>query len=66
MKYNKLFIAAVMLLSLAPIALGSCKKGSDDPIVSLKTRNDRFSNTWTLNKYEKNGVTQDLNGSSYV
>jgi hypothetical protein len=44
----------------------SCKKGSDDPIISTKSRKDRFTNSWTLNKYEKNGMVQDISGSTYI
>jgi hypothetical protein len=54
-------LAAVLLT-----ALPSCKKGSDDPIISLITRKARFTNTWTLIKYEKNGVAQSLSGTTYI
>ncbi len=43
----------------------ACKKGDDDPAVSVYSRKDRFTNTWTLNKYEKNGVVQDISGTTY-
>lgn len=62
----KLYVVALMMVTLALTTFSACKKGSDDPVVSLKTRNDRFTNTWTLVKYEKNGVIQDLNGSTYM
>ena len=45
--------------------LQSCKKGADDPVVSIYSRKDRFTNTWTLTKYEKNGVGQDVSGTTY-
>lgn len=56
------------LMGLGMIScLDSCtKKGSDDPSVSLRSRKDRFTNTWILNKYEKNGVNQDISGSTYT
>lgn len=58
---------AVLVGLLATTAITSCsKKGDDDPAVSLRTRKDRFTNTWELTKYEKNGVSQDLSGSTYT
>ena len=59
-----ILIMAIVLFTITGIS--SCKKGTDDPVVSLKTRKDRFTNTWTLTKYEKNGTTQDISGSTYT
>lgn len=61
----KFYVVAFMVAALALTTIPSCKKGTDDPVISLKTRNDRFTNTWNLVKYEKNGVAQDLNGTTY-
>ena len=61
----KFFLVALILTTATLTSLPSCKKGSDDPPVSLVTRKDRFTNTWTLIKYEKNGTVQDLNGTTY-
>ncbi len=44
----------------------SCKKGEDDPAISLRTRKARFVNEWTLVKYEKNGTQQNLDNSKFV
>lgn len=66
MKLTKMMLTALIVATTITIILPSCKKGDDDPIISLKTRNERFTNTWTLTKYEKNGVSQDLNGATYV
>lgn len=58
-------LAAILLTTI--ITIPSCtKKGDDDPVISLRTRKDRFTNTWTLTKYEKNGEVQDLNGTTYI
>jgi hypothetical protein len=66
MKNFKKLLVALMLFTMVSTLFTSCKKeGTDDPVISLKTRKDRFVNTWNLVKYEKNGITQDLNGSSY-
>jgi hypothetical protein len=66
MKSTKIMLIALIIATAFATILPSCKKGDDDPIVSLRTRKDRFTNTWTLVKYEKNGVIQDLNGTSYI
>lgn len=63
---SKYVLAALVMLSTTMIIPSCTKKGDDDPAISLRTRKDRFTNTWTLTKYEKNGETQDLNGASYV
>lgn len=66
MRINKfLSFAALLAISLL-VVLPSCKKGDDDPAVSVFSRKDRFTNTWTLNRYEKNGVTQDISGTTYT
>jgi hypothetical protein len=65
MKKLKIYLVAAMI-GLTALTFQSCKKGEDDPVVSLKTRKDRFTNTWVLTKYEKNGANQDLSGSTYT
>ncbi|MES2779244.1 MAG: hypothetical protein V4651_05030 [Bacteroidota bacterium] len=66
MKTFKKVTFAFIILIIAITSFSSCKKGTDDPVISLKTRKDRITNTWYLVKYEKNGVNQDTSGSSYV
>ena len=66
MKTAKKVSVVMVAFLLITIAFSACKKGSDDPVVSLKTRKDRFTNTWTLVRYEKNGASQDISGSTYV
>lgn len=58
------FIASLVAVTLIS-TFTACKKGNDDPEVSVYTRKDRITNTWKLVKYEKNGVYQDFTGSSY-
>jgi hypothetical protein len=65
MKKLKIYLVAAMI-GFTALAFQSCQKGEDDPVVSLKTRKDRFTNTWVLTKYEKNGVNQDISGSTYT
>lgn len=66
MKNIKIYLIALIVAAAASVSFTSCKKGSDDPVISLKTRKDRFTNTWTLTKYEKNGVAQDISGATYI
>ncbi|MEI7978592.1 MAG: hypothetical protein WCI53_07090 [Bacteroidota bacterium] len=66
MKLTKIMLAVIIIAATITTILPSCQKGDDDPIISLKTRKDRFTNTWTLTKYEKNSVSQDLNGATYI
>ena len=61
------FFAFMTIIAIsASFTLTSCRKGSDDPVISLKTRKDRFTNTWTLTRYEKNGEAQNTSGTTYV
>ncbi|MDZ4667057.1 MAG: hypothetical protein SGJ00_04150 [bacterium] len=66
MKKTNLILLAIAIALTSLFSLSSCKKGTDDPVISLKTRKDRFTNTWTLNKYEKNGAQQDISGTTYT
>lgn len=66
MKAIKIYIITLVVATIGSLSFVSCQKGSDDPVVSLVSRKDRFTNTWTLNKYEKNGNAQDLNGTVYT
>ena len=66
MKKIKFYVLYATVAAIVLTALPSCKKGADDPFVSLITRKARFTNTWTLIKYEKNGVGQNLSGSTYI
>ncbi len=65
MKKLKIYLMAAMI-GLTALAFESCKKGEDDPVISLKTRKDRFTNTWVLVKYEKDGADQNISGSTYT
>ena len=50
MKSTKMMLVALIIVTTIVTILPSCKKGDNDPIVSLRTRKDRFTNTWTLVK----------------
>lgn len=66
MKNVKFYVVALLFAVVASTLMPSCKKGDDDPIISVASRKDRFTNTWTLTKYEKNGIAQDLAGTTYT
>jgi len=59
-------IFAIFLMVITSMAFVSCKKGDDDPSLSLRSREARFVNQWTLVKYEKNGQRQDLNNATFI
>ena len=69
-KINFLLFAGIILASLA---MNSCKKGENDPFISLKSRDARITAKWKLTKIEGtnvNGtpsVTQTIrfNGTTY-
>ncbi len=66
MRNIKFYLAAIILVTIVSTVLPACQKGDDDPIISVVSRKDRFTNTWTLKSFEKNGVTQDLSGTTYI
>jgi hypothetical protein len=66
MKKLSIYMAIAIMAFTATLSSSCTKKGDDDPVVSLKTRKDRFTNTWTLVKYEKNGAGQDISGATYI
>lgn len=61
----KFYLMAALVGITFLTSVSSCKKGDDDPAVSVYSRKDRFTNTWTLSKYEKNGTVQDISGTTY-
>ncbi|MBC7381457.1 MAG: hypothetical protein H7296_00490 [Bacteroidia bacterium] len=64
---TKLIYISILIIAFTTITTQqSCKKGQNDPVISLRTRKDRFTNTWTLTKMEKNGANQDISGSTYT
>jgi hypothetical protein len=65
-KYKSLQHLAAWMLFAVLLSLTSCRKGEDDPLISLRTRKARFANEWTLVKYEKNGERKDIGNSTYI
>lgn len=62
MKKVLLSMAVVMLLS--SVFMSSCKKGEDDPFLSLKSRNGRVIGTWELKNKEYTSTTSTTTNST--
>ncbi len=52
MKKTAYFLFTVMILS----TFASCRKGPEDPLLSLTTRKQRISNTWEAYSHKINGI----------
>jgi len=50
-KFRKLKLITIGILFVLPL-LNSCKKGQDDPFLSLKSRDSRIMRKWNLKKIE--------------
>lgn len=64
---------SILTLSLFILILVSCKKGEEDPFLSLKTRNSRITGTWTLksleqesNMFERLTFTNEVNNDVQI
>jgi hypothetical protein len=66
MKNRTLQLLAACLLFAGIVSITACRKGEDDPFISLRTRKARFANEWMLVKYEKNGERQDIGNATYI
>ena len=49
MKNNKI---ALFIVFIAAMSFGSCKKGENDPFISLRSRDARVTGKWELTKWE--------------
>lgn len=57
MKVRKILVGALILALAAPM-FQSCKKGDEDPGLSLKSRKGRLAGEWTVNTFEE--TTTDI------
>lgn len=53
---NRLTVVAILFIALALPTIQSCKKYSDGPAVSFRTRTERVANTWKIDNYKINGT----------
>ena len=58
----KQFIVASLIGFISISETGCVKKGPDDPLISLRTRQSRLCQDWILVKYEKNDSEIDMSG----
>ena len=56
----------VALFILATFILVGCKKGENDPLISLKTRKSRLSGEWKMSfaEYSINDTTYSYDGTT--
>ncbi len=62
MKKIFLFSAMAVLMMSSVVTLNSCKKGADDPSISLRSRTSRLAGKWTIST--GNTTTTNNNGGS--
>lgn len=56
MKTNNKITTLLLLLAIVIIpSIESCKKYPDGPMLSLRSRTERVSNTWKVDNYKENG-----------
>lgn len=65
MKKHFLILSMICLVATSSITLNSCKKGSGDPLISLRSRKARLVGTWTLTKQDQSN-TQTSGGTTTV
>jgi len=56
----KTFIA----VAIVSVTVQSCKKGEDDPGLSLSSRKARFAGEWTIDAWDDAGTSVNTNNSS--
>lgn len=56
MKNKKTLSLLFIIAGFIMLALPSCQKYADGPVISLVSRTERVSNTWKVDNYKVNGV----------
>lgn len=65
MKNRKVKFGTLAIVILLGISLQSCKKGENDPFLSLKTRDSRITGSWELISMERNSQSSETyNGTT--
>lgn len=57
--------AALILLGIA-LGTNACKKGEDDPFISLASRTSRLTGTWELVSYSEVSTTDRMQGGNFT
>ena len=64
---KKVLTVVIALAIVTPLIFTGCKKGENDPFLSLKSRTARLSNTWKCTEMTTtNTTTQEYGGSTYT
>jgi hypothetical protein len=63
MKHLKIIVLVIAAALFIPLMNG-CKKGENDPFLSLKSRDARLKGTWNMKKGEGSGSTSNTQGST--
>ena len=63
----KKYLGIVLLISvvLGTLSLSSCKKGPNDPFISLRSRKARMVGEWTIAKYSYERTDINIDGEQY-
>lgn len=68
----KNLLSAVLIAAFVMPVMQGCKRGEEDPGISLRSRNGRVTGTWTLKSYDMSSasnstekVTNDVNDDEY-
>lgn len=64
MKTN--FLKVFVVLFIGVLILEGCRKGENDPLISLRTRDARVTGEWKLVSYESTSTTITTSGSTTV
>lgn len=60
MKKATMIIAALFTVVILTTTMNGCKKGENDPLISLKSRDGRITGTWKLTKVDKNDTNTSI------
>ncbi|NQV51603.1 MAG: hypothetical protein HQ500_00380 [Flavobacteriales bacterium] len=60
-KNTKVMLAVGLLLAVASLEFSGCKKGNEDPALSLRSRKARVTGVWNVVSY---GDTSTFEGAS--
>lgn len=61
---NNCLILTTALISLAAITIPSCKRGANDPFLSMRSRDARITGKWKLTGMNHKQVNTSISGST--
>ena len=63
---KKISTIALMMVFALSLAFVGCKKGENDPLISLKSRDGRITGTWVLSKVDKSDDITITDGGANI